>query len=158
MFSNLSPCFSIKLLKSTPRETQRPKLFQQCHTVFLQFNILSSLLQDIWLVTVKTNIEILSSVKGAQEMRCTLKLCNFLITSSAFMQHHCAHIPICCHPWSHSFFSFTVCDQALYLQNMHKHKISLLQSCNITYHHNYTPYTTANLLLYVQHPLPSYVT
>jgi hypothetical protein len=119
---------------------------------------LCSLSQDIWLVAVKPNIEMLSSVTGAQEMCCNLKLCNFLIPSFACMQHHCAHIPICSHPWSQSFFSYTVRDQALYLQNMHNHKIFLLPRFNITYHHNYTQYTTAVLLLYVQHALPSYVT
>jgi hypothetical protein len=119
-----------------PHVTKRTKLFRQCTAVIFQFHIVSSLPQDIWLVAVKTNIEMLSSVTGAQEMCCNLKLCNFLITRSAFMQHHCGHTPICSHLWSHSFFSYTVSDQALYLQNMHKHKISLLPSYNITYYHS----------------------
>jgi len=154
MFSNPSPCFSIKLLKSTPRVTQRPKHFQQCNAVFLQFHIASTLSQGIWLVTVKTNIEMPFPVTGAQEMCCNLNLCNFLITSSEFIQHHCAHFTICSHQWSHSFFSFTVCDQTLHLQNIHKHKISLLPSCNITYHHNYAHCTTTILLVEMQHSLP----
>jgi len=129
--NSLSPCFSIKLLKSMRSVTQRPKLFQQCNTVFLQFHNMSKMLQDTWLVAVKTNIQILYYVTGAQEFCCNLKLCNFLITSSAFMQHHCAHIHICSHPWSHSFF---------HTQHVTKHciyktctnKISFLPFCYIT--------------------------
>ena len=137
-----------------PHVTQRPKHFQKCNRVFLQFYIASLLSQDIWLVTVKTNIEMLSSLTGVQEMCCNLNLCNFLITSSAFIQHHCAHFTICSHQWSHSFFSFTVCDQALHLQNIHKYKIYLLPSCNITYNHNYANCTTTILLVEMQHTLP----
>jgi hypothetical protein len=137
-----------------PYVTQKPKYFQQRNAVFLQFHIASSLSQDIWLVTVKTNNEMLSSVRGAQKIYCNLKLCIFLITSSEFVQHHCTHIPTCNHQWRHSLFSFTVCDQTLHLQNIHKHKISLLPSCNITYHHNYAHCNTAILLVEMQHSLP----
>ena len=154
MFINLTPCFSIKLLKYMPHVTQRPKHFQQCKAVLLKFQIASLLSQDIWLVAVKTNIEMLSSLTGAQEMCCNLKLYKFLITSSEFIQYHCSHIPICSHPWTNSFFSFTVCDQALHLQNIHKYKIYLLPSCNITYNHNYANCTTTILLVEMQHTLP----
>jgi len=39
------------------------------------------------LVAVKTNIQILYYVTGAQEICCNLKLCNSHINSSAFMQN-----------------------------------------------------------------------
>jgi len=67
------------------------------------------------------------------------------------MQYICAHIPICSHPWSHYFFSYTLRDQALHLQNMHKHKTSLLPFCYITKHHIYARCATAVLLLHVLH-------
>jgi hypothetical protein len=67
------------------------------------------------------------------------------------VQHHCTEIHIYSHLWSHSFFTYIVHDQALQLQNMHRHNIPLLPFCNITYHHNYTQCTTAVLLLHVQH-------
>jgi hypothetical protein len=104
MLFNIKQNTACKFLKSLPRVTQRPILFHQFNTVILQFHILSSLAQDIGLVAVKTNSQILYYVTGAQEIPCYLKFCNFLITSSAFMQHHSAHIPICSHPCSHSFF------------------------------------------------------
>jgi hypothetical protein len=84
---------------------------------------------------------------------CNLILCNRNITSSAFMQHHCTRMHIYSHPWSHPFLSYTVHDQALQLQNMHRHNSPLLPFCNITYHHNYAQCTTADLLLHVQHAL-----
>ena len=151
--SNLSPCFSIKLLKSMRSVTQRPKLFQQCNTVFLQFHNMSKMLQDTWLVAVKTNIQILYYVTGAQEFCCNLKLCNFLITSSAFMQHHYAHIPICSHLWSHfSFHTQHVTKHCIY--KTCTNTISLLPFCYITEHHNYAQCTTVVLLLDVQQALP----
>jgi hypothetical protein len=59
------------------------------------------------------------------------------------VQHHCTEIIIYRNLWSHSFFTYTVHDQALQLQNKHRHNIPLLPFCNITYHHNYTQCTTA---------------
>jgi len=56
-----------KLLKSMPHVTQRSKIFQQYNAVILQFHITSSLSQDTWLVAIKTNIQILHFVVGAQE-------------------------------------------------------------------------------------------
>ena len=46
---------------------------------------------------------------------CDLILCNCNITSPAFMQHHCTRMHIYNHLWSHSFFTYTVRDQALQL-------------------------------------------
>jgi hypothetical protein len=46
---------------------------------------------------------------------CNLIPCNCNITRPAFMQHHCTRMHIYSHPWSHSFFIYTVHDQALQL-------------------------------------------
>jgi arabinogalactan endo-1,4-beta-galactosidase len=125
--------------------------------VFLQFLVTSSLSQDTWLVAVKTNVQILYYVTGAQEICCNLKLCTLLINSSAFIQQHCAHIPICSHLWNHSFSSYyTVCDQALHLQNITHTQDILGVFCFITWHNNYAQCTTALILFQLKHAPPFY--
>ena len=69
------------------------------------------------------------------------------------MQYHCTEVHIYSHLSCYSFLSYTVNNQALQLQNMHRHKILLLPFCNITYHHNYAQCATAVLLLHVHYAL-----
>ena len=73
-----------------------------------------------------------------------LKLCNCNVRSTAFLQYHCTEICIYRHLWSRSSFTYV---QAMQLQVLYRHKISLLLPCNITSNYNESICSTVVLLL-----------